>query len=478
MRKRGPTGRVRCKDLERGSTFLLLGLHSSIFSHLTATMFLFHTGAAVFSGRTLGLRLRLFSSTSARSRFLPFEEARAWARGLGLRSAREWEKFRDRPPYIPAEPQKVYKGVFVGIEDFLGYRRLQRSSRRSERSPPVSRHVCTKHLVQRQLIDAFVGIVQKYAPSFEFVAMPRDSRVAVLFRPSAESQGWCGLHFRTSNRRNSQNTATFSYIERCNEAALVLVDKVGNRFYILDQQDVSMRSICIPDSSCEARSGWDRFFVDEEHISQRLKSVYVQGPLRSDEQWLSSLSESVELPLRSPSGGGHIATMINRFGLSWLTEVLKPADVSMTYGDDQSSLHNMEIDGRRCLVRIGYARRDGRISRLIHLSKSHRKVAFPYDTGDEIDFVIGIPSDGTATRPRGCFVFPKQLLVEQGFFSQENEGGRLQLALYPPDIENRRNDLRVRLVQQWQSPFWVDFSGEGDSLVDARNKFFYILRNA
>ena len=44
--------------------------------------------------------------------FLPFEEARAFARTLGLQSQREWEdwcKQGERPYYIPADPRKLYE---------------------------------------------------------------------------------------------------------------------------------------------------------------------------------------------------------------------------------------------------------------------------------------------------------------------------------------------------------------------------------
>jgi superfamily II DNA or RNA helicase len=53
-----------------------------------------------------------------------FEEARKHARGLGLKSAREWEDWRkrgDRPADIPATPNDVYKGKgWAGWGDWLG----------------------------------------------------------------------------------------------------------------------------------------------------------------------------------------------------------------------------------------------------------------------------------------------------------------------------------------------------------------------
>ena len=63
------------------------------------------------------------------SRWRQFEPARAWARTLGLRSAREWFRFCDnkipekglRPYDIPKDVYRVYDGKgWKGIEDWLG----------------------------------------------------------------------------------------------------------------------------------------------------------------------------------------------------------------------------------------------------------------------------------------------------------------------------------------------------------------------
>ena len=55
-----------------------------------------------------------------------FEEARAYARDLGLKSQDEWEEWSksgDRPPDIPSSPDKVYKDEgWNGWSDFLGNR--------------------------------------------------------------------------------------------------------------------------------------------------------------------------------------------------------------------------------------------------------------------------------------------------------------------------------------------------------------------
>ena len=57
--------------------------------------------------------------------FLPFEVVREVARGLEFKSQKEWQawsKSGKRPPYIPSNPNKIYKGKgWVSWDDWLGY---------------------------------------------------------------------------------------------------------------------------------------------------------------------------------------------------------------------------------------------------------------------------------------------------------------------------------------------------------------------
>jgi hypothetical protein len=53
--------------------------------------------------------------------YRPFEEARAYARSLGLESYQEWKARTDHlPPGIPKDPLKVYREEWVSAADFLG----------------------------------------------------------------------------------------------------------------------------------------------------------------------------------------------------------------------------------------------------------------------------------------------------------------------------------------------------------------------
>lgn len=53
----------------------------------------------------------------------------------------------------------------------------------------------------------------------------------------------------------------------------------------------------------------------------------------------------------------------------------------------------------------------------------------PLDVSDSVDFVVVNVSD---TMHHGQFVFNQKLLVEKGIMSQNSQGGKLALRIYPP----------------------------------------------
>ena len=62
-------------------------------------------------------------NVSTRRSFQPFEEAKEFARGLGIKSQREWVEYSKSgklPTDIPSNPQQVYKDEFRGLGDWIG----------------------------------------------------------------------------------------------------------------------------------------------------------------------------------------------------------------------------------------------------------------------------------------------------------------------------------------------------------------------
>ncbi|MBV9667218.1 MAG: hypothetical protein JO327_03715, partial [Nitrososphaeraceae archaeon] len=60
--------------------------------------------------------------TKAKTKFLPFEEARKFVHGLKLRNVREYEKWcisGNKPEYIPSHPKRIYEKEWKGWKDWL-----------------------------------------------------------------------------------------------------------------------------------------------------------------------------------------------------------------------------------------------------------------------------------------------------------------------------------------------------------------------
>jgi hypothetical protein len=56
-------------------------------------------------------------------KFLPFKQARKFVRGLGLKTAGQWKRYRSsgkRPKNIPHDPKAIYGRQFKGLRDWLG----------------------------------------------------------------------------------------------------------------------------------------------------------------------------------------------------------------------------------------------------------------------------------------------------------------------------------------------------------------------
>ena len=68
----------------------------------------------------------------------PFQEARAYVRGLGLTSSADWAKHwktNERPSDIPRSPDQTYGAAWTSWEDFLGDSYGDRSTRNQSKRP-------------------------------------------------------------------------------------------------------------------------------------------------------------------------------------------------------------------------------------------------------------------------------------------------------------------------------------------------------
>ncbi|CAD7951469.1 unnamed protein product [Amoebophrya sp. A25] len=130
--------------------------------------------------------------------FLNFEEARAYVREQGIKSASEWIHYSStaRPPWIPSTPSGYYKGRgFVGFADFCGYAPRLRKRVATLHCPEAlalsrkqARYRIT-HAISLQGIDLFVKTMKKVAPEMRFTMAPRMSRTTMLYTVDSDGRG-------------------------------------------------------------------------------------------------------------------------------------------------------------------------------------------------------------------------------------------------------------------------------------------------
>ena len=66
----------------------------------------------------------------------------------------------------------------------------------------------------------------------------------------------------------------------------------------------------------------------------------------------------------------------------------------------------------------------------------------------------------------------KSVLVQNGVFSCGiTSDGVLTPCFYPPRVANDRNDRRINKAQGWQLPYYIELSGNEESLEQNREKF-------
>jgi hypothetical protein len=91
----------------------------------------------------------------------------------------------------------------------------------------------------------------------------------------------------------------------------------------------------------------------------------------------------------------------------------------------------------------------------------------PYDMADNIGLVIiSTHKDNNL----GQFIFPKSVLYKYGVISNNNQGGKRAIRIYPPwDITT---SAQARKTQNWQLPYFLEIPR--NSMIDyARAKVLY-----
>lgn len=92
----------------------------------------------------------------------------------------------------------------------------------------------------------------------------------------------------------------------------------------------------------------------------------------------------------------------------------------------------------------------------------------PYDSSDRFDFLIVSTQSGNHF---GQFVFPKDVLVQEGVVSTPDSEGKRAIRVYPP--WDHSLNRQAQKTQSWQIQYFLKFDGPID-LKQVRKAFSFV----
>ena len=410
--------------------------------------------------------------------WLPFEEARAWARQSGIGTVKEWRACRSRPPGIPSNPDIVYPDEYKNSYDWLGTddQRRRRSTAFVKEFAEIPREVrCDKFVKQEKGINAFIELATTHAADFEFLFMPKHATVDVMFRPrSSTLDDYAALHIRASAYLIPRDGRVAFHRMQCAQSsacAVFGIDLLHNNFYFFPNDILTGTVALVAPSGI--RSKWDNHRLNSfDDLHTLLTRAFETSPRQTVVDWRTNSL----LLARDRS----LAEMVQDLDRS----LYQPCGAELTYPGGLAVAHNTELFGNlkvihRTAYKRGYGFSEGRYES--NTTKLVGRTQVPYDASDDVDlFVFGVPAaDGALI---GCFFFPMDVLASRSYISVGHEGGLTAISLFPPFVEfSKREDGRSknnRAKQAWQSEFYVDLSKPDEELRESQQKFLRTLQRA
>ena len=439
----------------------------------------------------VGAHSRLFRTSSSLSRerqFRPFPEAREWARSQGLGSAKAWQAL-PKPSCIPAHPELTYRDEYIDLYDWLDYKKTPRHNRQgrgsdpplkqAERCPNFAKHADTVDFVIDKLCSAGIGL--------EVMRMPRGCGANILFRLKINSapaglmggvsrKEWGGISVRTGTVQDGWirfNGLTSPNLTQ--HLPLVCFEPLSQRLFFFPPNSVSVVKIGIS-ADRNKRGKYREFEVDNGHaLMERLldEASFSSSSLMTKGEWLRS----------EVLGATAFSYQRTLMGVSDLEECLySHCGVELLFPGTLVSRFNSYVGNVRILHRTA-TYRQGPPHTGYEVALKHeigRRCSYPIPSGEGVDACIVIMYERKSNVLRGCFVFPEQVLVEQGVFSTTGRAdGKTTLKLYPPfeyNLENIRH-RQVRATYEWQLPYYIDLSGTPSEVEESRAKFLRIFND-
>jgi len=135
----------------------------------------------------------------------------------------------------------------------------------------------------------------------------------------------------------------------------------------------------------------------------------------------------------------------NHLTISYIQEETQNAD----YGGGKFQLDSKSIRFRVAKIT---PTKIGQFVAIWERNKANKNQAFSYDTATDLLVINTFNVSGDF----GQFIFPKEVLLQKNILSTANNKGKMAVRVYP--IWDAPISKRAIATQQWQLPYFIDFS--------------------
>jgi len=403
---------------------------------------------------------RYFSSNIRRQQFLPFEEAREFARSLKIKSYKDWLEYAKlkRAQGLPYHPDRVYADKWVDFKDFLDFPPLPVPSWKEPMvmSRPHSEAFTVKQDTHHKNLDWFANLVSVTAPEFELRRDLGNSVVKFLCRrrDSTHDDRWIPFMFKAANRADYKGSLRFN----CATLKQPTTPKFLGRVYVYKEVIYMIPPDCsVPTALTISPSGkYEKYRVNQSEISTVLNSWWENAPKisRRDVQGrykINSLLKQVE----------HLC--------------YDPTNVQVHGGCGPASewKYDSIINGKKILHRRACRlKKQGARGFQVGLERrlDSTFTCINMDDDEEADFyAILVPDDNNILSK--MMFFPRCILSEL-LSDRDNDMRKRQHIIYPSTVKPGQKGARIK--QEKQLKYEIDLS---QPLVDGpeKERFLQIL---
>ena len=377
------------------------------------------------------------------SEYLPFEEARAYVRRLGLSGHQEWRDWSKtcRPSFIPSNPSTVvqYRGQYSDMADWLGRERRPLSLRRrmlseewrngSLLSSGLEREIAKSHAVH------LVSITLQ-SSGFEIQSLPHQASASILYRdPAACNDALIPIKIRALNCRPNMGSLHYPsdiYPRQAGDfrgVHIVIADQPrGEKLYCFTNIEWSL-------SKVRGEDFHDRFEIKSvAELTVKLKAYYSSTlEKKTFTEWTPIL---VRKNLRTFSAAFHQLTQ----------DVFTP--LGMPAQHTAGAHHNVSVGNLNVMYRLGmYAE----YYYAINVCRYRQDTRIALDRSDCLDCLIAPirpPNQtGLETPIMGFFLMPFEYIKQlSNHCADSTSDGKVKLCIYPPFL-----NPKCRRAQETQS---------------------------